>query len=308
MGRWRWWRSWGCAGSRARRSPVAASGACGPWPEVRDGRRQRGHPRAEGPALAGRHGGGGGGPSPWKGPGPPGRLPLPRRGRGQLHGVRRQRAVLLLRLRRGGRRPGLHPEVRGAEPPGGHRAAGRQPRACAQGRQPSSRTAASRVRRGASPRARPADGGGALLRRAAPASHRSAGVPGLAGRRPRRRSPPRSRLCAGRRAAAGPRVPRLLPEAHQGLRAVHGAGSGAVRRDGRRSRRLRRPRPLACGTGRRSRPDAPVPGVARPQTGAGPRASRPRAAVGGRHRGPVRLGRSRRLGVPDGRRPGHPGG
>ena len=29
---------------------------------------------------------------------------------------------------------------------------------------------------------------------------------------------------------------------------------------------------------------------------------------GGRHRGPVRLGRSRRLGVPDGRRPGHPGG
>ena len=40
--------------------------------------------------LAGRHGGGGGSPSPWKGPGPPGRLPLPRRGRGQLHGVRRQ--------------------------------------------------------------------------------------------------------------------------------------------------------------------------------------------------------------------------
>ena len=33
---------------------------------------------------------------------------------------------------------------------------------------------------------------------------RSAGVPGLAGRRPGRRSPPRSRLCAGQRAAAGP--------------------------------------------------------------------------------------------------------
>ena len=108
-----------------------------------------------------------GSPSPWKGPGPPGRLPLPRRGGGQLHGVRRLGAVLLLRLRRGGRRPGLHPEVRGAEPPGGHRAAGRQPRACARGRHSSSRTAASRVRRGASPRPRPADGGGALLRRRA---------------------------------------------------------------------------------------------------------------------------------------------
>ena len=37
-----------------------------------------------------------------------------------------------------------------------------------------------------------------------PAFFRSAGVPGLAGRRPGRRSPPRSRLCAGQRAAAGP--------------------------------------------------------------------------------------------------------
>ena len=49
-----------------------------------------------------------------------------------------------------------------------------------------------------------ADGGGALLRRMSPAFDRSAGVPGLAGRRPGRRRPPRSRLLAGRRSAAGP--------------------------------------------------------------------------------------------------------
>ena len=62
---------------------------------------------------------------------------------------------------------------------------GWQPWACAQGRQPSSRNAASPVRRGAaSPRPRPAHGGGALLRRRDPAVFRSAGVPGLAGRRP----------------------------------------------------------------------------------------------------------------------------
>ena len=126
---------------------------------------------------------------------------------GQLHGVRRLGAVLLLRLRRGRRRAGLHPAGRGPVAARGHRAAGRQPRACAQGRHSSSRNAASEVRRAASPRPRPADGGGALLRRSSPALPRSAGVPGLAGRRPVRRSPPRSRLCAGRRAAAGPGVP-----------------------------------------------------------------------------------------------------
>ena len=37
-----------------------------------------------------------------RGQGPPGRLPLPRRGGGQLHGVRRLGAVLLLRVRRRG--------------------------------------------------------------------------------------------------------------------------------------------------------------------------------------------------------------
>ena len=41
------------------------------------------------------------------------------------------------------------------------------------------------------------------------------------------------------------------------LRAVHGARLGAVRRDGRRSRRLRRSRPLARRPGRRSRPTSP---------------------------------------------------
>ena len=47
----------------------------------------------------------------------------------------------------------------------GHRASGRQPRDCTQGRSSSSRTAASCVRRAGSPRPRPADGGGALLHR-----------------------------------------------------------------------------------------------------------------------------------------------
>ena len=62
-------------------------------------------------------------------------------------------------------------QVRGPVAAGGHRAAGRQPRACAQGRHPSSRTAATSGGRGAAtPRPQPADGGGALLRRAAPAS------------------------------------------------------------------------------------------------------------------------------------------
>ena len=153
----------------------------------------------------------------------------------------------------------------------------------------SSRNAASPVRRAASPRPRPADGGGALLRRTAPALPRSAGVPGLTGHRP------------------GPGVPGLLREAHPGLRAVHGAGGGAVRRHGRRPRRHRRPRPLARGAGRRSPPDAPLPGPPRPQAGAWDGASRPRAVLGSGRRGPVRLARPYRLGPPRRRCPGHPG-
>ena len=136
--------------------------------------------------------------------GPPGRLPLPRRGGGELHGVRRLGAVLLLRLRRRGRRAGLHPACREPEPAGGHRATGRQPWACAQGRQPSSRNAASQVRRAGSKGPRLANGGGAVLRRTAAPSFGGAGVPGLAGRRPVRRSPPGPRLCAGQRAARVP--------------------------------------------------------------------------------------------------------
>ena len=68
--RWRSWRSWECAGGPARSSRGAACGASGPCAEARDGHGQRGHRRAEGPAPAGRHGGGVGGP--------------PRRGRGRV--------------------------------------------------------------------------------------------------------------------------------------------------------------------------------------------------------------------------------
>ena len=145
--------------------------------------------------------------------------------------------------------------------PSGHSAAGRQPWARAQGRQPSSRSAASGGRRAAPQGSQPADGGRPVLRRAAAPRAQGSGVPGLPWRRARHRSPPGPRLCPGQRAAAGPGVPGLLREASQGLRAVHGAGRRAVRRHGRRSRRLRRPRPLAHGPGDRPRPDAPVPGV-----------------------------------------------
>ena len=153
------------------------------------------------------------------------------------------------------------------------------------------------VRRAAPTRPHPPDGGGALLRRTAPAFLRSAGVPGLAGRRPGRRSPPRSRLCAGRRAAAGPGVPRLLREAHQGLRAVHGAGSGAVRRHGRRSRRIsgglvRWLAGRAVDPGRTPRFQA-LPGP-KPVLGLGQ--SRPRSALGDCRGGPVRLARPYRMG------------
>ena len=179
---------------------------------------------------------------------------------GQLHGVRRLGAVLLLRLRTRWRRAGLHPAGRGPEPAGGHRAAGRQPWACAQGRHSSSRNAASQVRRAASARPHPADGGGALLRRSTPASHRSEGVPGLPGASAR--SPQPASVSAMRRAAGcgRPLSPSASRRSVSGLQALHGAGSGAVRRHGRRSRRHRRPLPLARRAGGRSRPDTPLPG------------------------------------------------
>ena len=75
--------------------------------------------------------------------------------------------------------------------PRGHRAPGRQPRACAPVCSSSSPDAASCLRRAAAEGPIPADGGGALLRRLSPAFPRSEGVPDLAGRRPRRRRPPR---------------------------------------------------------------------------------------------------------------------
>ena len=59
----------------------------------------------------------------WQGACPPGRLPLPRGARGQLHGVRRHGALVLLRLRRGRRRAGLPPAPRGPEPARGDPAA-----------------------------------------------------------------------------------------------------------------------------------------------------------------------------------------
>ena len=62
-----------------------------------------------------------------------------------------------------------------------------------------------------------------------------------------------------------------------------------------------------AGTRRRSGPDAPVPGPARPKAGAWTLQTRPRAAVGGRRRGTVRLAHPRRMGPPRLRRPGHPG-
>ena len=154
----------------------------------------------------------------------------------------------MLRLRRGRRRAGLHPADRGPDAARGHRAAGRQPRACAQGRHRPART-----RRPASAALAPRDPAlltaaarfyAGCLRRSTEAREylASRGVGPVAADRLY------SRLLAGRRSAAGPGVPRLLREAHQGLRAVHGAGR-AVRRHGGRSRPRRRPRPLAEGPG-----------------------------------------------------------
>ena len=85
--RWRWPRCWGCAGSRAR--SVSRRSLRGLRPlkrEARHGRSQRdgGHPGAEGPSPPGGRGGGVGGAAEGKGQGPPGRLPLPRRGEGSF--------------------------------------------------------------------------------------------------------------------------------------------------------------------------------------------------------------------------------
>ena len=92
----------------------------------------------------------------WQGACPPGRLPLPRGARGQLHGVRRHGALVLLRLRRGRRRAGLHPAPRGPEPARGDPAARRRPTdRCGQPQPP---PASSRAGSLAGPGA--ADGGG----------------------------------------------------------------------------------------------------------------------------------------------------
>ena len=61
--------------------------------------------------------GGSGHSTQGKGQGPPGRLPLPRRGRGQLHGLRRHPAVSLLRLRGHRRCAGLRAAYGGRESP-----------------------------------------------------------------------------------------------------------------------------------------------------------------------------------------------
>ena len=114
--RWRCWRSSGCAGDPARPFRGAAWGGSGPWREApRDGGGQHrpGRPRrpqAPPPPRRGR--GDDGRRASWQGACPPGRLPLPRGARGQLHGVRRHRALVLLRLRRGRRRAGLPPAAR----------------------------------------------------------------------------------------------------------------------------------------------------------------------------------------------------
>ena len=72
-----------------------------------------------------------------------------------------------------------------------------------------------------------------------------------------------------------PWSPAASPRSASRTQGCSWSGGGAVRRDGGRSRRLRRSRPLARRAGHRPRPDAPVPGVARPQAGAWAWASRP---------------------------------
>ena len=124
---------------------------------------------------------------------------------GSVHGVRRLGALLLLRLRPRRGRAGLRAEVGGAHAHRGHRGGW----TAAQGLRPGPLFVQSGARRPASAAPPPRDP--SLLTAAArfyagmpPAFDRSAGIPGLAGRRPGRRRPPLSRLFAGRRSATGP--------------------------------------------------------------------------------------------------------
>ena len=113
--------------------PLAAQPAGAPAPGWRlrvtaVAERRPGRPRRpQAPPPPRRGGGRSGRRASRQGPCPPGRLPLPRGARGQLHGVRRHGALVLLRLRRGRRRAGLHPARRGPEPARGDPAARRRP-------------------------------------------------------------------------------------------------------------------------------------------------------------------------------------
>ena len=182
--RWRCWPSWGCAGVPARPSRGAACGGSGPWLESpRDGRREHrpSRPRRpQAPPPPRRGGGRSGRRASWQGACPPGHLPLPRRARGQLHGVRRHRALVLLRLRRGRRRAGLPPAHRGPEPARGDPAAQRRPTdRCGQRSPPPTSSRAGSL---AGPGA--ADGGGPLLRRGAAPQPGGEGLPRLPGHPP----------------------------------------------------------------------------------------------------------------------------
>ena len=203
-GPWRCWPSWGCAGAQARPSRGAACGGSGPWLESsRDGRRQHrpGRPRRpQAPPPPRRGGGRSGRRASWQGACPPGRLPLPRGARGQLHGVRRHGALVLLRLRRGRRRAGLHPARRGPEPARGDPAARRRPTdRCGQPQPPPTSSRAGPL---AGPGA--ADGGGAVLRRGAAPQPGGEGLPRLPGHPPGDGCTPGPGLRVRARAAALP--------------------------------------------------------------------------------------------------------
>ena len=147
---------------RPGQDPLAAQPAGAPAPGwsprvTAVASRHPGRPRRPQAPPPPRRGGGRSGRRPSRQrPCPPGRLPLPRGARGQLHGVRRHRALVLLRLRRGRRRAGLHPARRGPEPARGDPAARRRPTdRCGQPQPP---PASSRAGSLAGPGA--ADGGG----------------------------------------------------------------------------------------------------------------------------------------------------
>ena len=118
---------------------------------------------------------------------------------------------------------------------------------------PGSRQPATRQGGGSAARPGAADGRGAVLRgRSLRRSPRGAGVPRLAGHRPRHRDEPRPRLRAGARAARGARLRRLRRRTDPRERAVRRARR-ALRRDGGRPRGRERTHPLAGGTGHRPR-------------------------------------------------------